>query len=402
MDVNPDRASVVKLKSKPVRVTAGGSEQSEGSALPVEVKGDEPRSVSGAKNGQRRQSVRGSADSNDVALFSREQELLQALMLGLYDYMRKTNSRGYVVSLSGGCDSSSVTIAVAHMLAEAVRQNGLEATCRRLGVDTRQIASEKDLIRRVLTCVYQKTENSGPVTQEAARAVAEQVGAEFCVTDVQPAVDFYRHLAEDVLHRKLEWSTDDIALQNVQARVRVPLIWLIANVQAKILLTTSNRNEASVGYTTMDGDTAGGLAPIAGIDKHYLRKWLQWAVTQKDIGLGALSALSKVTEQQPTAELRPGSQQTDESDLMPYEVLDRIERSFVRDRMSPEDIMEDLSHDFPQIGRDVLSSYITKFFTMWTRSQWKRERMAPAFHLDDASVDSRTWCRYPILSASPV
>ena len=70
----------------------------------------------------------------------------------------------------------------------------------------------------------------------------------------------------------LTWQDNDIALQNIQARVRGPGVWLLANLRGALLLTTSNRSEAAVGYATMDGDTCGGLAPIAGVDKAFLRE----------------------------------------------------------------------------------------------------------------------------------
>lgn len=402
MDVNPDRASVAKLRSKPVRDI--GSSPMNQEMKSAEVLGADPRSFKSKPGNpvpqeQRRKS---SSGYKDAILYTKEQELLHALMLGLYDYMRKTGCKGYMVSLSGGCDSSTVAIAVAHMLAEAVAQEGLLPTCTRLGIDDKSVDSTAALIKSVLTCLYQKTENSGDVTQNAARAVAEQIGATFHVSDIQPAVTVYENMVEKLIGRPLDWSVDDIALQNVQARARVPGLWMLANIQNKVLLTTSNRSEASVGYATMDGDTAGGLAPIAGIDKHYLRSWLKWAETQTRIGLGALSALALVNQQQPTAELRPGkSNQTDEQDLMPYDVLDRIECCFVRDRMSPDDIVDTVCEDFPELDRQVLIAYVAKFFRLWTQSQWKRERMAPSFHLDEASVDPRTWCRYPIISVPP-
>ena len=80
----------------------------------------------------------------------------------------------------------------------------------------------------------------------------------------------YVGAVEGAIGRTLAWETDDVALQNIQARVRSPSIWLLANLRGAILLTTSNRSEIAVGYATMDGDTSGGLAPIAGIDKTYL------------------------------------------------------------------------------------------------------------------------------------
>src|SRR5476651_369814 len=130
-------------------------------------------------------------------------------------------------------------------------------------------------------------------------------------------------MVEQGLGRKLSWKTDDIALQNIQARVRSPGIWMVANLQNALLLATSNRSEAAVGYATMDGDTAGGLSPIAGIDKAFLRRWLVWLEQQGPLGIGPIPELAAVNAQAPTAELRPPSAtQTDEADLMPYEILD--------------------------------------------------------------------------------
>ena len=93
-------------------------------------------------------------------------------------------------------------------------------------------------------------------------------------------------------------------------------IWLLANERGALLLTTSNRSEAAVGYATMDGDTCGGLCPIGGIDKNFLRSWLRWAEKIGPDGFHPLPVLILINEQEPTAELRPpdkqGNKQTDE------------------------------------------------------------------------------------------
>ena len=94
----------------------------------------------------------------------------------------------------------------------------------------------------------------------------------------------------------------------------------------------------------MDGDSSGGLAPIAGVEKQFLRQWLVWAEKTNISGIGPVEALSLVNAQQPTAELRPMAMaQTDEKDLMPYEVLNYIERYMIRDKMAPREIVEFLS-----------------------------------------------------------
>ncbi len=181
--------------------------------------------------------------------------------------------------------------------------------------------------------MYQATKNSSETTQNAAASVAEALGARHLVFDVDHIVGDYEAMVAHGIGRDLSWETDDLALQNIQARARAPGVWMLANLAGALLLATSNRSEAAVGYATMDGDTCGGLSPIAGIDKAFLRQWLRWMETDGPDGLSPLPALAAVNAQQPTAELRPLEQsQTDEGDLMPYDLLDAIERAAIRDK----------------------------------------------------------------------
>jgi NAD+ synthase (glutamine-hydrolysing) len=150
----------------------------------------------------------------------------------------------------------------------------------------------------------------------------------------------------------------------------------------------------------MDGDTSGGLSPLGGIDKAWLRLWLQWLETKGPHGLSPIPELAAVNRQAPTAELRPASSnQTDEGDLMPYELLDAIERAAIRDKQGPLEVFELMRAQFPNYSVPQLGLWIERFFRLWSRNQWKRERYAPSFHLDDENLDPKTWCRFPILSA---
>ena len=237
------------------------------------------------------------------------------------------------------------------------------------------------------------------MTQTAAREVAAAVGAEFHLFEVGDLVAGYVHTVEAAVGRTLTWERDDVALQNIQARVRAPSIWLLANLRNAILLTTSNRSEAAVGYATMDGDTAGGLAPLGGIDKTYLRVWLRWMESTGVSGLAPIAALRFINAQQPTAELRPpGQAQTDEKDLMPYDVLEAIEDEAIRDKRMPLEVLAEVAPQFPAHALADLCRWIERFFRLWCANQWKRERFAPGFHLDDKNLDPRSWCRFPILS----
>ncbi len=110
--------------------------------------------------------------------------------------------------------------------------------------------------------------------------------------------------------------------------------------------------------------------------------------------------MKAVTEQQPTAELRPADKkQTDEDDLMPYWLLHDIETMVVKNRYIPTEIYFALKQEeHMPVANNQLIGYITKFFRLFSMNQWKRERYALSFHMDDHNLDPRTWCRTPILT----
>ena len=330
----------------------------------------------------------------------KEEEFTRAVALALFDYLRKSRSRGFVVSLSGGADSTAVSCLVALMVHLALEDLELEGLVDKLAhIDLEDASTAGELVRRLLLCVYQSTRNSSETTRGAARAVAEAIGAEFLELDVDGLVESYTQMVAGAIGRELSWERDDLALQNIQARARGPGIWMLANLRGALLLATSNRSEAAVGYATMDGDTSGGLSPIAGIDKAFLRRWLRWMETTGPRGIGPISALDAVNSQQPTAELRPlESGQTDEDDLMPYPLLDAIERAAIRDKKSPVEVYRTMRGRRRDLDRRQLAAWVERFFRLWCRNQWKRERYAPSFHLDDENLDPKTWCRFPILS----
>ena len=331
----------------------------------------------------------------------KEESFTRAVSLALFDYLRKSHSRGFVVSLSGGADSTAVALLCGTMVHFGTRELGIAQFRDKISYlrGATHIDSAEALVGELLTCVYQSTRNSSDTTRSAASSVASSIGATFLEWDVDALVQDYVQLISGAIARELTWDQDDLALQNIQARVRAPGVWMLANLHGALLLATSNRSEAAVGYATMDGDTCGGLSPIAGIDKAFLREWLKWMETTGPHDLGPLPALSAVTDQQPTAELRPlAAHQTDEADLMPYEVLDAIERAAIRDKHSPVESWNLLQVQFPHYTPQQLGQWTDRFYRLWCRNQWKRERYAPSFHLDDENLDPKTWCRFPILS----
>ena len=337
----------------------------------------------------------------EVGPHVKEEEFTRAEALALFDYLRKSRSEGFVVSLSGGADSAACACLVHLMCARALGELGSEEFARRLShVRGLMPGDALTLTRRLLTTAYQASDNSGKTTRNAALAVAEAVGAAHLDWNISGLVKDYVQAIEQATGTTLNWQQHDIPLQNIQARVRSPAIWLVANLKNALLLSTSNRSEAAVGYATMDGDTSGGLSPLAGIDKAWLRHWLKWLETVGPAGLKPIPALSVINVQTPTAELRPAdSKQTDEDDLMPYDVLDTVERAAIRDRRPPVEVFEILRVQFRPYNAQQLGIWVERFFRLWCRNQWKRERYAPSFHLDDENLDPKTWCRFPILSS---
>lgn len=330
-------------------------------------------------------------------------EFLKADTLALFDYLRKSHSRGFILSLSGGADSSTIAVLVREMVGRGIAELGVKEFMDRSGLPEEWIEGNwndpvtagKLLMKHVLITAYQGTVNSSADTLHSARELAEELGATFYTWLIDEEVEGFTGKIEKAIGRELTWEQDDITLQNIQARTRSPIIWMLANINNALLLTTSNRSEGDVGYATMDGDTSGSLAPIAAVDKYFIIQWLKWA--EETLGY---RSLHHVNHLKPTAELRPlTSVQTDETDLMPYAILVEIEKLAIRDRHSPVQVYERLLSQ-NLTSPQLLKEYITKFYRLWSRNQWKRERIAPAFHLDDFNVDPRTWCRFPILSGS--
>ena len=237
----------------------------------------------------------------------------QALVLGARDYVRKCGFRRVIVGLSGGIDSAIV----AALATEAVGPQNV------LGV--------------AMPGPY-----SSEGSQRDARQVAENLGIEFQTIPIADIFNSYRA----TLAESFRDCPEDATEENIQARVRGNILMALSNKSGALTLTTGNKSELSVGYCTLYGDMAGGLAVISDVPKTMV-----YALAEH---LNATGGLLGNAEQQgrepreiipresikkaPSAELRPN--QTDQDTLPPYEALDRIVRDYVEELMSPEEIAE--------------------------------------------------------------
>jgi NAD+ synthase (glutamine-hydrolysing) len=148
----------------------------------------------------------------------------------------------------------------------------------------------------------------------------------------------------------------------------------------------------------MDGDTSGGIAPIADVPKSLVTAWLRWAA-----GFHGLDGVAAVVKVPATAELRPRDRkQTDEDDLMPFAVLDRLMFHFVQLGQDPVEIFRSLWPDLSERYAGDATAFaadITKFVKLFCRAQWKRERFAISFRVAAFDLDPKTGFRFPPVQA---
>ena len=313
-------------------------------------------------------------------------ELELALSLALRDYVAKTGVPSCCLALSGGRDSAMVALLVHRMHRYA--NPGMTAD------EVRGVVAER------FYCAYLATSNSGEQTRTAARAVADEVGATYYEAGIQDALTSCEGTVARLTGEPLSWENEahDLTLQNIQARLRGTLIWTVANMHRSLLLVTSNKSEAAVGYTTMDGDSSGGLAPIADVPKSLVALYLAWAAE-----FHGLRGFDLINVMEATAELRPpGRSQTDETDLMPFAVLDQLMYAFVQLGLDPVSIHRRLWPAVrPQYDDDpaAFAAHIRKFIRLFCFAQWKRERFAISFRVTAFDLDPKTGFRFPPVQA---
>lgn len=322
------------------------------------------------------------------------EEFISAFSIALIDYLKKSGLNGFALSLSGGLDSSTIAILVYESVRRYVDEVGSEEVIQKLKISNfsssmNENENVKNILNKIFITVYQKTKNSSKETMRSAKKLSDFIGSKHFEWNIDQEVNSIVSKISKNTRVEYNWEKHDISLQNIQARVRSPFIWFIANTNNFLLLATSNRSELSVGYSTMDGDSSGSISPIAGLDKIFIQKLLKYLSEHHNYHI-----LDLVLNLKPSAELQPLKyNQTDEEDLMPYRLLSKIEYLAVKKRLGPKEIINQIKGEKEEIKESV-----KKFFSNYGKSQWKRERAAPSFHFDEFSLDSSLWHRMPILS----
>jgi NAD+ synthase (glutamine-hydrolysing) len=234
-------------------------------------------------------------------LHDSEEEVYEALVLGLRDYVEKNGFGGVVLGLSGGIDSALVAL---------------------LAVDA--LGPER------VTCVVMPSPHSSVATQADARTIAANLGTGVYELPIAQAMTAY----DGLLAEAFEDREPDIAEENLQARIRGNLLMALSNKFGWLVVTTGNKSELSVGYSTLYGDMAGGFAVLKDVFKGWVYRLVRWRNGRE----GRELIPASVIERAPSAELRPD--QRDEDSLPPYDVLDPILEGYVEHDLDPTALVE--------------------------------------------------------------
>ena len=251
-----------------------------------------------------------------AARLSDLEEVYSALVLGVRDYVRKNGFRSVILGLSGGIDSAlTATIA-----ADAIGP---------------------DRVHVVLMPSRYSSEHS----VDDARDLVERQGLHSRVVPIEGVVNAFEK----------EIELTGLAAENLQARVRGMILMGLSNEHGHLVLTTGNKSELAVGYSTLYGDSAGGFAPIKDVPKTMVWQLARWRNEQRGPseflhGFARPPIPENSITKEPSAELRPGQRDTDS--LPPYEVLDKLLDDYVEKDMGGRELVE-AGHDPDLVARVI-------------------------------------------------
>jgi NAD+ synthase (glutamine-hydrolysing) len=257
---------------------------------------------------------------------SDEAAVYQALVLGLRDYVRKNGFRSVVLGLSGGIDSS----VVAAIACEAIGPSNVVGVSMPSGYSSEH-------------------------SRDDAAELASRTGLDYRVQPIQPMVDAF--LAGMSLH--------GLAVENLQARVRGVVLMALSNEEGHLVLTTGNKSELAVGYSTLYGDSVGGFNPLKDVPKTMVWRLARWRNAEAERMRETPPIPERSITKPPSAELRPGQLDTDS--LPDYEVLDAILAGYVDGDLGRDDLVA-AGHD---------AALVDRVLRMVDLAEYKRRQSAP-------------------------
>lgn len=269
------------------------------------------------------------------------------LQLALADYVNKNGFQGGLVGLSGGIDSALV-------LALAVDALGAER----------------------VHAVMMPSRYTSEMSLEDARQLASNVGVEYSVIEIEPLMQSFDHTLDSLFAGQQKDSTEE----NIQARIRGVLLMALSNKFGHMVISTGNKSEMAVGYSTLYGDMAGGFAPLKDVPKMLVYQLANYRNTLAPV------IPQRIIDRPPSAELAPD--QLDQDSLPPYDQLDEILAMFIEQEASREEIM----------AQGFAEETVSRVINMVFRNEYKRRQAPPGVKITKRAFGKDR--RYPITSGA--
>lgn len=279
----------------------------------------------------------------DVAPYALEEQVWNALVLGVRDYLGKNGFPGVIIGLSGGIDSA-VVLAVA---VDAIGADNVRA-------------------------VMMPSRYTADISLTDAADMARRVGVQYDEIVIGPVVEAF----EAALAPHFAGRPVDATEENIQARARGTLLMGLSNKTGRLVLTTGNKSEMTTGYCTLYGDMAGGFAVIKDVPKTLVYRLATWRNTRGDV------IPERIITRAPSAELRPD--QTDQDSLPPYDVLDAIMARYMEQNAAPAEI----------VAEGFAPEAVEQVVRLIRINEYKRRQAPPGPRITPRAF-GRDW-RYPV------
>ncbi|GAA6053129.1 hypothetical protein JCM3770_002867 [Rhodotorula araucariae] len=350
-----------------------------------------------------------------------EEEIAYGPACWLWDYLRRSGTNGYFVPLSGGIDScatATIVFSMCRLVAKAAAEGNEQVIA-----DARRIAGEdaatssyvpidpREFCGRVFHTCYMGTQNSSKETRERAKALAGAIGAYHVDLNMDACVEAIHTLFAFVTGKKPEYKVhggsqaENLALQNIQARLRMLLAYLFAQLLpwvrsksgALLVLGSANVDEALRGYYTKYDCSAADINPIGAISKVDLKRFIAWAGKAFDLPI-----LEDFLHATPTAELEPITGdyvQSDEVDMgMTYEELSVFGRLRKQEKMGPYGMFTKLASLWGgKLTPVEIAEKVKRFFFYYAINRHKMTTLTPSYHAEAYSPDDNRFDLRPFL-----
>ncbi|KAJ3932763.1 MAG: hypothetical protein NXY57DRAFT_1071478 [Lentinula lateritia] len=364
-----------------------------------------------------------STKTMEVRYHRPEEEIALGPACWLWDYLRRSRTQGYFIPLSGGIDSCATAVIVFSMcrlVAEAARRADKQviADARRIAgepEDSGYIPSDpREFAGRIFHTCYMGTENSSAETRNRAKNLAGAIGSYHIDLNMDAVVTAVRNLFGFITGVKPEFrahggsNAENLALQNIQARLRMVLAYLFAQllpwvrgrVGGLLVLGSANVDESLRGYLTKYDCSSADINPIGGISKTDLKKFIAWAEGSFDLPI-----LKSFLDATPTAELEPITEnyvQADEADMgMTYDELSVFGRLRKVEKCGPYSTFTKLVHEWGGFLSPLqIAEKVKLFFFEHARNRHKMTTLTPSYHAESYSPDDNRFDLRPFLYPS--